>query len=160
MNASQVNTDICIVYQCWHHTLWKLTLLWLPGTPAGPYTLTYQICEVLNPSNCDTAIVTVPVGATAIVANDDAGTSVNGYTGGTAFTNVLTNDTLNGVAVVPSQVTTTATPFKVSLVSTLVKAVPPVNPFTEVPLSLTASIVGAPTGTVTIAVSQLVGFNI
>ncbi|MFY7739414.1 MAG: hypothetical protein ACOVQC_02755, partial [Flavobacterium sp.] len=78
-----------------------------PGTPAGSYTLTYQICEVLNPSNCDTAIVTVPVGATAIVANDDAGTSVNGYTGGTAFTNVLTNDTLNGVAVVPSEVTTT-----------------------------------------------------
>ncbi|HLP63681.1 MAG TPA: hypothetical protein VK161_04170, partial [Flavobacterium sp.] len=77
------------------------------GTPAGNYTLTYQICEVLNPSNCDTATVTVPVTAAPIVANDDTGAPTNGYTGGTAFTNVLVNDTLNGVAVIPSQVTTT-----------------------------------------------------
>ena len=77
------------------------------GTPAGNYTLTYSICQVTNPTNCDTAIVTVPVGAPTIDAVNDAGTSVNGYTGGTAFTNVLVNDTLNGVAVVPSQVTTT-----------------------------------------------------
>ncbi|RTZ06949.1 hypothetical protein EKL98_02800, partial [Flavobacterium bomense] len=35
----------------------------------------------------------------AIVANDDAGTAVNGANGGTAFSNVLINDTLNGVAV-------------------------------------------------------------
>jgi len=61
----------------------------------------------LNPTNCDTATVSVSVNAPAIVANDDAGTSVNGSTGGTAFTNVLANDTLNGVAVVPSKVTTT-----------------------------------------------------
>ena len=40
------------------------------------------------------------------------------------------------------------------------KAVPPVNPFTEVPASFTASIDGAPTGTVTIAVSQLFGLVI
>ncbi|MFV8328456.1 gliding motility-associated C-terminal domain-containing protein [Flavobacterium sp. ZS1P14] len=32
-----------------------------PGTPTGNYTLTYEICEKLNPTNCDTAIVTVPV---------------------------------------------------------------------------------------------------
>ncbi|WP_298116272.1 DUF11 domain-containing protein, partial [Flavobacterium sp.] len=37
-----------------------------PGTPAGTYTLTYRICEVLNPSNCDNAIVTVPVGVAPI----------------------------------------------------------------------------------------------
>jgi hypothetical protein len=43
----------------------------------------------------------------SFVANDDAGTSVNGLTGGTAFTNVLTNDTLNGVAVNASQVNLT-----------------------------------------------------
>ena len=29
-----------------------------PGTPAGPYTVTYQVCENLNPANCDTADVT------------------------------------------------------------------------------------------------------
>ncbi|RBN50164.1 gliding motility-associated C-terminal domain-containing protein, partial [Flavobacterium psychrolimnae] len=77
------------------------------GTPAGSYTLVYQICEILNPTNCDTATVTVSVTAPAIVANDDAGTTVNGANGGTAFTNVLVNDTLNGVPVLASQVATT-----------------------------------------------------
>jgi gliding motility-associated-like protein len=77
------------------------------GTPAGSYTLVYQICEILNPTNCDTATVTVSVTAPAIVANDDAGTPVNGANGGTAFTNVLVNDTLNGVPVLASQVATT-----------------------------------------------------
>ncbi len=33
-----------------------------PGTPAGTYTLTYQICEILNPLNCDQANVSVTVG--------------------------------------------------------------------------------------------------
>ena len=68
-----------------------------PGTPAGVYTIVYQICEMNNNTNCDPATVTVTVTTPVIVANDDAGTSVNGYTGGTAFTNVLINDTLNGV---------------------------------------------------------------
>ena len=77
------------------------------GTPAGSYTLVYQICEILNPTNCDTATVTVSVTAPAIVANDDAGTTVNGANGGAAFTNVLVNDTLNGVPVLASQVATT-----------------------------------------------------
>ncbi|MCL9771232.1 gliding motility-associated C-terminal domain-containing protein, partial [Flavobacterium sp. HXWNR69] len=77
------------------------------GTPAGTYTLTYQICEVLNPTNCDTAVVTVAVTAAPIDAVNDAGTPVNGTTGGTAVANVLTNDTLNGVAVNPADVTTT-----------------------------------------------------
>ncbi len=31
------------------------------GTPAGVYTITYRICEELNPSNCDQALVTVVV---------------------------------------------------------------------------------------------------
>ncbi|MGH8029589.1 MAG: SdrD B-like domain-containing protein, partial [Arenimonas sp.] len=31
------------------------------GTPAGTYTLVYRICETLNPTNCDTATVTVTV---------------------------------------------------------------------------------------------------
>ncbi len=29
------------------------------GTPLGNYTLTYQICEVANPNNCDIGIVTI-----------------------------------------------------------------------------------------------------
>ncbi|MFV8324168.1 MBG domain-containing protein, partial [Flavobacterium sp. LS2R12] len=77
------------------------------GTPAGSYSIIYKICDKQYPDNCDSATVTIPVNAPAIVAVDDAGTPVNGFTGGTAFTNVLTNDTLNGVAVVASKVSTT-----------------------------------------------------
>ena len=81
----------------------------IPGTPAGPYTLTYQICEIANPTNCDTATVTVTVVAPAIDAVNDSATNVNGYTGATNVVNVYTNDTLNGTAVTPSQVTLTTT---------------------------------------------------
>ncbi|MEC4051162.1 Ig-like domain-containing protein, partial [Flavobacterium sp. SUN046] len=66
------------------------------GTPAGSYTLVYQICEKLNPTNCDTANVTVTVTATAIDAVNDNGTPIVGATGGQALANVLVNDTLNG----------------------------------------------------------------
>ncbi|MEQ1854780.1 MAG: hypothetical protein ABMA01_24695, partial [Chthoniobacteraceae bacterium] len=74
-----------------------------PGTPASPvgvpYTLTYRICENLNTSNCDTAVVTVPVVTAPIDAVDDTGNPVNGGSGGTALSSVLLNDTLNGVPV-------------------------------------------------------------
>ena len=70
-----------------------------PGTPAGVYELIYEICEILNPANCDQALVTVPVSAGPIVANDDSGTSINGMNGGQAVTNVLVNDELNFVPV-------------------------------------------------------------
>jgi hypothetical protein len=33
------------------------------NTPAGSYTIIYQICDKLNPTNCDTATVTVNVAA-------------------------------------------------------------------------------------------------
>ncbi|MFV8367921.1 gliding motility-associated C-terminal domain-containing protein, partial [Flavobacterium sp. XS1P27] len=88
-------------------TLSGTDVLVAAGTPAGTYDLVYQICEILNPNNCDTATVSVTVTAAAIVAVDDAGTAVNGFTGGTAFTNVLTNDTLNNAPVVADQVNTT-----------------------------------------------------
>src|SRR6185503_12723405 len=65
----------------------------------------YQICEILNPTNCDTAIVYVTVTAPSIEAIVDYGTPVNGYSGGTSFTNVLVNDLLNGSSVIPSEVT-------------------------------------------------------
>ncbi|MBW8849145.1 MAG: OmpA family protein, partial [Xanthomonadales bacterium] len=76
-----------------------------PGTPAGTYTLVYQICEQLNPSNCDTATVTVTVGAAVIDAVDDTGTVANGAAGGTAVPNVLVNDTLNGAPATLATVT-------------------------------------------------------
>ncbi|MFD2907882.1 hypothetical protein ACFSX9_03945, partial [Flavobacterium ardleyense] len=64
-------------------------------TPAGTYTIEYQICELLNPANCDTAIVTVVAEAAVILANDDdfSGTPVSG---GNDTPNILINDTLNG----------------------------------------------------------------
>ena len=77
------------------------------GTAANPgATLTYQICEKLNPTNCDTAVVTVPVTAAVIDAVNDSG-SANSVVGGTAVANVLVNDLLNGVAVVAAKVITT-----------------------------------------------------
>ncbi len=76
------------------------------ATPAGSYTVTYQICEVLNPANCDAADVIVAVGAAAIVANDDnfLASPIGGVTGGTTAT-VYGNDTLNGAAFLPAAVT-------------------------------------------------------
>ena len=65
------------------------------GTASGTYTVTYRICEKLNPSNCDTATLTIKVGNAPIVANDDTHTITNGLTGGTT-PSVLTNDSLNG----------------------------------------------------------------
>ena len=73
-------------------------------------TVTYYAQTVTNTNSCPSLTrtpVTLTIYSCAIVAQDDAGTSVNGYTGGTAFSNVLANDTLNGVAVIPSEVTTT-----------------------------------------------------
>ncbi|WP_238934608.1 gliding motility-associated C-terminal domain-containing protein [Aurantibacter crassamenti] len=81
-------------------------------TPAGSYDIVYQICEKLNPTNCDTAIATVVVEAASIVVNDDATptelTAVNGFTGGDAG-DVTINDTLNGVAVDDNDINITIT---------------------------------------------------
>ncbi|SFF24960.1 T9SS type B sorting domain-containing protein, partial [Flavobacterium xueshanense] len=104
--ASQVNTTFVSSSNA-GITLSGTNVLVAPATPAGNYTLVYQICEILNPTNCDTATVSVTVSTPAIVANDDTGTAVNGSNGGTAFTNVLVNDTLNGIPVLASQVNTT-----------------------------------------------------
>ena len=39
-----------------------------PGVPAGTYTIGYQICETINPTNCATATVSIIVAAPAIAA--------------------------------------------------------------------------------------------
>jgi CshA-type fibril repeat protein len=76
-----------------------------PGTPAGTYTIGYQICETAAPTNCDQAVITVEVAPSTIAADDDdfSTTPVNGLTGGTAG-NAYTGDTLNGTQVTPAQV--------------------------------------------------------
>jgi large repetitive protein len=79
------------------------------GTPQGTYTIGYQICEKLNPENCADTIVTVVVTAAPIAATPDMPPAVNGATGNPAVTNAFTNDTLNGVPVVPSAITATIT---------------------------------------------------
>lgn len=80
-----------------------------PGTPFGSYTFTYQICDLANPTNCDSATVTVIVN-NIIDAVDDF------YTVPTSSTPVFlgdftSNDTINGVVVSSSQVTILNTAF-------------------------------------------------
>lgn len=68
-----------------------------PGTAPGNYTLTYQICEVINPSNCDTATAVIQVAAPTyvVVANDDTIVGLS-TVGSTSTVSVLDNDTVNG----------------------------------------------------------------
>ena len=83
-----------------------------PNTPAGVYTIDYQICEILNPTNCSSTIVKTTVGAAPIFANPDSGSVPEGSTGGVAVGNVLANDTLNGVTPTLADVNLSATsPF-------------------------------------------------
>jgi SdrD B-like domain/Domain of unknown function DUF11 len=110
-----------------------------PNTPAGSYTITYRICEKLNPANCDDATVTVPVDAAPIVANDDTTPSVDGATGNPALGNAFTNDTLNGTPVNVATITATIiTPASNPNIS--------MNPATGV----IAAAPGTPNGTYTI----------
>jgi hypothetical protein len=80
-----------------------------PLTPAGTYTITYTICEVLNPANCDDAIITVVVEEAPIVANNDDAGEIDGYAGVDNVLNVFDNDRLNGDQVIPAQVTLSVT---------------------------------------------------
>ena len=75
------------------------------GTPAGTYTITYQICEKLNPANCASNTATVTVAAAPIVATNDSATGINGLTGATAVVNAFTGDTVNGVGASSSNAT-------------------------------------------------------
>ncbi|KAG1694867.1 hypothetical protein GQR58_006813 [Nymphon striatum] len=77
-----------------------------PGTPAGDHTVTYTICENLNPDNCSTTTETVTVEAAAILAVPETFESINGFEGGVTTT-VLGSDLLNGVSVVAEDVTIT-----------------------------------------------------
>ena len=60
-----------------------------------------------DPTSGNNSATSTPTPVNLIIANDDTGSPVNGSTGGTAFANVLWNDTLNSVAVVSTQVNIT-----------------------------------------------------
>jgi uncharacterized repeat protein (TIGR01451 family) len=78
-----------------------------PETATGVYYLVYEICDKQDSGRCDQATVTVPVvappPANIIDAVDDEG-QANGAWGGVAVPDVLANDMLNGLIVLPSQV--------------------------------------------------------
>ena len=77
------------------------------GTPAGSYTIGYQICDRTNPANCATANVTVMVAPPTIVAGDDTPPQLIAGTAVPSLTNVLTNDQIDGVTVRGSDVSLT-----------------------------------------------------
>jgi len=71
-----------------------------PATPEGTYTGSYKLCEMLNPTNCDDANISVTVVAAELIANDEdfIGNPVKGSTGGFAGV-VIESDKLDGSAV-------------------------------------------------------------
>jgi len=84
-----------------------------PETVPGTYAIDYTICEIANPINCDTATVTVYFIYVPIDAVDDDYSEIfiDGEDGGVLpDSNVLDNDILNGLDVVPDDVTITSTP--------------------------------------------------
>ncbi|MFH6957844.1 gliding motility-associated C-terminal domain-containing protein, partial [Flavobacterium aquidurense] len=70
-----------------------------PNTPAGNYDLTYSICEITNPTNCNETTSVIVVGKPSIIANPETTVSINGLTGGTTPALTL-NDKLNNVDVI------------------------------------------------------------
>ena len=114
------------------------------NTPAGNYSIGYQICEVLNPTNCATATVAVVVRAAAIAATPDTPAPINGANGGNDIVNAFTNDVLNGVPVVPANITATiTTPATPSSPGKPVPVMDPATGFVDVPA-------GTPAGPYTI----------
>ncbi|WP_426806240.1 hypothetical protein, partial [Stenotrophomonas sp. SrG] len=72
-----------------------------------PDTFSYQVClPAPTGTVCDTATVTVTLGANALLANDYTFATAIPGAGGTT-PSVLGNDSLNGSAVVPGTVTAT-----------------------------------------------------
>jgi large repetitive protein len=81
-----------------------------PGTPAGIYVINYTICEVLNPTNCRNATITVEVVAAPMIANPDRVTGINGVRGNPNVLNVFSGDTINGVPATGGNATLSVAP--------------------------------------------------
>ena len=73
------------------------------GTPVGSYAVTYRICEIATPSNCDEAAVAVTVTPLSIIAVNDVANG-SSKVPNTALASVLSNDFLGGVRATPSTV--------------------------------------------------------
>lgn len=87
-----------------------------PGTPAGDYVITYQICDKKVTTLCDTARITIRVTASPIDAKDDSYVANRGTPTEQVVGNAYSeNDTLNGVGFTPElingQVLTPASPI-------------------------------------------------
>jgi hypothetical protein len=67
------------------------------GAAIGTQTLLYKICELANPTNCDTATATVSIQPYVIDAVADSARA-SSKTGGVAIASVLSNDRLGGAA--------------------------------------------------------------
>jgi len=76
------------------------------NTPAGTYTVDYQICDKNNAGNCKSSVATVVV--QAVVANNDSFT-VNSGSAPANTPSVLGNDTYNGKPATAADVTVTGT---------------------------------------------------
>lgn len=73
-----------------------------PGTPAGNYLLTYQICALSDPEKCAVATVSVSVSTMQLIAVNDTYQQL--CSAGGVLGNILTNDTLNGNPIQSGQV--------------------------------------------------------
>jgi large repetitive protein len=116
------------------------------GTPAGIYTISYQLCEKLNPSNCKTTTATVTVGAATLVATNDAYAGINGLAGNPNMGNVLVNDTLNGV---PATVGATG--------NTVVSIITAAVPVAGAPAGSAVAVLDPATGTVSVPAGTRAG---
>jgi len=77
------------------------------GTPAGTHTITYRVCEKLNPTNCQTVTSTLVIGTGSLMVTSTTLTHPNGTQGGTTTGTVLTGVKINGNPVNTASVTIT-----------------------------------------------------
>ena len=77
------------------------------GTPAGTHTITYRVCEKLNPTNCQTVTSTLVIGTGSLTVTSTTLTHPNGTQGGTTTGTVLAGVKINGNPVNTASVTIT-----------------------------------------------------
>tara|TARA_R110000787_G_scaffold280905_1_gene391912 strand:+ start:21675 stop:24920 length:3246 start_codon:yes stop_codon:yes gene_type:complete len=108
-----------------------------PGTPAGTYTIEYEICETANPTNCSTGTVTIVVEAAPIESSPDEIGPVDSTDGDPDAGNAYDNDLLNGEPVNPDDI-----------VGRILTPATPVTPGAPVPvMDPITGVVSVPPGT-------------